>query len=97
MSRRFLKVPYGCKQRQAQQRQGAVFLLERACGELPTPPWTPRQIFPAFAQKQLSPSLEYSNKATYTFIKNSIPAITEDLADSADVAHWNEDKKALTS
>lgn len=32
------------------------------------------------------------NKATYTFIKNSIPAIAAELSDSADISRKNEDK-----
>lgn len=32
------------------------------------------------------------NKVTYTFIKNSIPAVAEESIDSADVSHRNEDK-----
>lgn len=32
------------------------------------------------------------NKVTYTFIKNSIPAIAEESVDSADVSRRNEDK-----
>ena len=32
------------------------------------------------------------NKVTYTFIKNSVPAIAEELTDRADVSCRNEDK-----
>ena len=32
------------------------------------------------------------NKVTYTFIKNSIPAIAAELSDSADISRKNEDK-----
>ena len=32
------------------------------------------------------------NKATYTFIKNSIPAIAEELTDSTEISQRNEEK-----
>lgn len=32
------------------------------------------------------------NKVTYTFIKNSIPAIAAELIDTADISYRNEDK-----